>query len=244
MALRRASLTSNAALEQLDCFIISYGFYTSLLEEEHLAQFRVLWIEVLGDLARYKMAVVAHGADGAPRPSTTGIPSAMLMYALAAPYSHQIVRVASPKVSRINGNDMSAPSIGLQAAAEMEMEDERELWRMAREWHAKGTNDTPGQGRLHDHLGLVSADAEGEELRAIYHFAKRCVYLYSFFRGVILISGILQQPRRHARVRGRPQIHSSPLFHRQASRMIRTLGHSTTNLWSTSRYPLHSNSAR
>lgn len=204
MALRRASLTSLAALEQLDGFIIySYGFYTSLLEEEHLAQFRVLWIEALGDLARYKMAVVAHVADGAPRQSNG--PSAVSMSTLVTPFHQPAARGVSPEMSRIDDVDAaSAPSIGLQAAAEMEMEDEKELWRRtARDWYAKGAKDTPGQGRLHHHLGLVSADAEGEELRAIYHFAKRCAFFASSSLRMVLTSSSVVQSRREPWMRHR-----------------------------------------
>ncbi|KAG8857607.1 hypothetical protein FRB96_005625 [Tulasnella sp. 330] len=169
-ALRRASLTSVAALEQLESFIIyAYGFYCSLMEEVPFSEFRVLWLEALGDLARYKMHVVAHIAEGAPKLSTALLPVPMSTLTVSVPQES-----ISPGVSRMD--DRSAPSVGLQAAAEMELEDEGELWRRtARDWYAKGIKDTPGQGRLHHHLGLVSLDAKGEELRAVYHFAKSLV---------------------------------------------------------------------
>ncbi|KAG8897986.1 hypothetical protein FRB99_007736 [Tulasnella sp. 403] len=163
-ALRRASISSPSAFEQLQSFIIyAYGFYTSLLEEENLAQFRVLWLEALGDLSRYQMAVVAHIAHGAPRANLGHL---NLPIGLALPTNSN-----SPGVSRME--DSPLPSVGAHAAAELELEDERELWRRnAREWYTRGIKDTPGQGRLHHHLGLVSADADGEELRAVYHFVK------------------------------------------------------------------------
>lgn len=31
----------------------------------------------------------------------------------------------------------------------------------------------PGHSKLHHHLGLLSREAEGEELRAVYHFVKK-----------------------------------------------------------------------
>ncbi|KAG9010468.1 hypothetical protein FRB94_010431 [Tulasnella sp. JGI-2019a] len=167
-ALRRASLTSVVALEQLESFIIyAYGFYCSLMEEVPFSEFRVLWLEALGDLARYKMHVVAHIAEGAPKLSLRSLPVPMSTLTVAQ-------QTDSPSVSRFD--EPSAPSVGLQAAALFELEDEGELWRRtARDWYAKGIKDTPGQGRLHHHLGLVSLDAKGEELRAVYHFAKSLV---------------------------------------------------------------------
>jgi protein SMG6 len=33
--------------------------------------------------------------------------------------------------------------------------------------------DTPGNGKLHHHLSLLSWEKGGEELRAVYHFVKR-----------------------------------------------------------------------
>ena len=59
-ALRRASFTSPVALEHLQDYIYySYTFYTGLLEESTLSSFKSNWLEALGDLARYKMAVSA-----------------------------------------------------------------------------------------------------------------------------------------------------------------------------------------
>ena len=53
-----ASFTSLLALEHLQDFIYyAYTFYTGLLEEQTLQQFRAGWLEALGDLARYRMAV-------------------------------------------------------------------------------------------------------------------------------------------------------------------------------------------
>ena len=39
--------------------------------------------------------------------------------------------------------------------------------------YAEGVVGTPGHGKLHHHLGLLIHEAEGEELRSIYHFVKR-----------------------------------------------------------------------
>ncbi|KIL61929.1 hypothetical protein M378DRAFT_1056674, partial [Amanita muscaria Koide BX008] len=60
-SLRRASFTSPVALENLQDFIYyTYTFYTSLLENETtLKDLKTGWLEGLGDLARYRMAVAA-----------------------------------------------------------------------------------------------------------------------------------------------------------------------------------------
>ncbi|KAG0142488.1 hypothetical protein CROQUDRAFT_233492 [Cronartium quercuum f. sp. fusiforme G11] len=50
--------TSQHLLEHMTDFIyFAYGFYTNLLEEQSLGTFKSVWIEQLGDLARYRMAV-------------------------------------------------------------------------------------------------------------------------------------------------------------------------------------------
>ncbi|TFY73283.1 hypothetical protein EWM64_g10729, partial [Hericium alpestre] len=58
--LRRSSLSSKIALEHLQDFIYyAYTFYTGLLEEQTLVDLKQSWLEALGDLARYRMAVAA-----------------------------------------------------------------------------------------------------------------------------------------------------------------------------------------
>jgi hypothetical protein len=55
-----ASFTSLLTLEHLQDFIYyTYTFYTGLLEEQTLRTFRAGWLEALGDLACYRMAVAA-----------------------------------------------------------------------------------------------------------------------------------------------------------------------------------------
>ncbi|KAG9020566.1 hypothetical protein FS837_008086, partial [Tulasnella sp. UAMH 9824] len=173
MALRRASSSSIVALKQLSSLIIyTYGFYTSLLEEENLAQFRILWLEALGDLSRYQMVVIAHVQEGTGGASSSEAavavvsspPSQSMMgthLVLPTAVTQQHLMSNSPGVSRMEESPL--PSIGAHATTELELEDDRELWRRnAREWYTQCIKDTPGQGRLHHHLGLVSADAEGK----------------------------------------------------------------------------------
>jgi protein SMG6 len=184
-SLRRASFTSPVALEHLQDFIyFAYSFYTGLLEEPTLASFRGGWLEALGDLARYRIAVAAMvtGTTGSGLALTADAVSRAAAAAAAAAAAEGSPKAATsnsgPKstsdgpAARVDGSP--SPSIGIAAARLMDVEPEKERWRgIARDWYAAGLADTPGTGKLHHHLGLLSREAEGEELRGIYHFTKR-----------------------------------------------------------------------
>jgi protein SMG6 len=77
-----------------------------------------------------------------------------------------------------------APSVGVVAARQMELLPEKEQWRLiSREWFTKGLAFAPTSGKLHHYLGMLSRDAEPnekEELRAVYHFVKRCACLFFY----------------------------------------------------------------
>ncbi|KAJ7063093.1 hypothetical protein C8F01DRAFT_1209464 [Mycena amicta] len=135
-SLRRASFTSLLALEHLQDFIYyAYTFYTGLLEEPTLNSFKSGWLEALGDLARYKMAVAA-----------------MVVDTLAPPALPAAKSISDAPAARID--DSPSPSIGLAAAR-----------CIARDWYAMGIADQPGHGKLHHHLGLLSREVDREELR-------------------------------------------------------------------------------
>jgi protein SMG6 len=75
-------------------------------------------------------------------------------------------------------DDSPIPSIGVAAARLLELEPEKERWRkIARDWYSAGVANTPGMGKLHHHLGLLSRELEEEELRGTYYFCKRLVVL-------------------------------------------------------------------
>lgn len=160
--LRRVSLTSPLALEHLsDLIYYAYNFYAGLLENPILDQYRGGWLEALGDLARYRMAVAAHLAS--------------------APFGGRVSERLPTLFPSTDGpeariDDSPSPSVGPAAALALDVEPERETWRKtARGWYAQGLKDTPGLGRLHHHLAIVSREGEGEEMRAVYHFVKRSV---------------------------------------------------------------------
>ena len=83
--------------------------------------------------------------------------------------------VSDAPAARID--DSPSPSIGVAAARLLEVEPEKERWRnIARDWYAAGIAEQPGTGKLHHHLGLLSREVEGEELRGVYHFVKRYLF--------------------------------------------------------------------
>lgn len=192
-SLRRASFTSPLALEHLQDFIYyAYTFYTGLLEEPTLAGFKSGWIEALGDLARYRMAVAAM-VDGGSSSSANAAKKALLtmkaVHDAAADQDleggedkkpHRENSVSDKAEARID--DSPSPSVGIAAARLMDVEPETERWRgIARDWYGAGLTEQPGTGKLHHHLGLLCREVEGEELRGIYHFVKRSVFPLFYF---------------------------------------------------------------
>jgi protein SMG6 len=182
-SLRRAAFASPLALEHLQDFIYyAYIFYTGLLEEPTLVSFKSGWLEALGDLAWYRMAVAAMvNEDGSGQGGLT-----VKAVSEAAAESSDVNESSREKqgdsgsaksisdapAARID--DSPSPSIGLAAARLLEVEPEKERWRnIARDWYAAGIAEQPGTGKLHHHLGLLSREVEGEELRGVYHFVKR-----------------------------------------------------------------------
>lgn len=175
-----------------------------------MSAFRSGWLEALGDLARYRMAVSAlvegtthasgtltfsairkAAASNGLHPNTAqlGMPNASAASDLLA--AHSSNQASPTPAARIDDDDASppsshggfgqnVPSVGIIAARMMELEPEKEQWRLiARQWFARGLAKTPGAGKLHHHLGLLSREKDGneEELRGMYHFIKRCAGL-------------------------------------------------------------------
>lgn len=145
-------------LEHLIEFIqYAYGHYSQLFEDPSVASFRSAWIEQLGDLARYRMAVAGLASRVSAAQSRTKRSSTV--------FNVEKEREARP---------IDAASIGDAALGDWDVE-EQESWRvMARDWYGQGITETPGSGRLHHHLALLS---KGDELRGLYHYCKRFVSL-------------------------------------------------------------------
>ncbi|KAI0055170.1 hypothetical protein BV25DRAFT_1932002 [Artomyces pyxidatus] len=218
--LRRASLNSRIAMEHLQDFIYyAYTFYTGLVEEENLSSFKWEWLEALGDLARYRMAIASMVPVLTLQPSSLTAAAIRSNASLSTPTSttanasgaeastHSSEKPAA--AARID--DATSPSVGIAAARMMELEPEKERWRsIARDWYASGVATTPGNGKLHHHLGLLSREAEGEELRGVYHFVKSMIVTRPFDtsrQSILSIWSQAAQARRAA-----PDAHASELF--------------------------------
>ncbi|KAI0362699.1 hypothetical protein OH77DRAFT_1529844 [Trametes cingulata] len=156
----RPPTTSPVALEYLQQFLnYAYVFYGGLIEERNFSQYRGAFLEALGDLSRYWMAVSAlvegtHTSGSAlttsavaknnllvaqtPRPSTlnaTDLPSNAISPTPAARIDD------SPQSSDAEmpvGTDAIAggalpmhhiPSVGQEAARMMELDSDKERWR-------------------------------------------------------------------------------------------------------------------
>ncbi|KAL0947160.1 hypothetical protein HGRIS_013287 [Hohenbuehelia grisea] len=206
----RCASDSPIALEHLQDFIYyAYTFYSSLLEEQALNVFKSFWLEALGDLARYRM-IIATVSDNQTNGSTltaAAVSSALVGNSSADAKSNKSGSNAS--VARIDQDD--EPSVGVAAARLLEVEPESERWRtIAREWYCTQLVDTPGTGKLHHHLGLLSRDVEGEDLRAMYHFVKSLISLHTYLtsrEAILPIWSIERQSRR-----GLPDARAPELF--------------------------------
>ena len=178
--LRRCAFNNSiVALENLQDFLYyAYTFYSCIFEEETLSVYRSSWVESLGDLARYRMAVSEFMISKASH-STSTTQSAVSRVADASYGATVLISADDTKANQIGDNPVlpkgKSPSIGIEAARSMELLPEREKWRnIAREWYSNGLIEHPGTGRLHHHMGLLCKEyGEGGELRGLYHFNRR-----------------------------------------------------------------------
>lgn len=217
-ALRRASCNSPLALEHLQDFIyFAYTFYTGLLEEPTLRTFRAGWLEALGDLARYRMAVAAMVTSN--HLSGAALTTDAVSKATEATSDETSSKKSKSQISVKSSSDRPAariddsptPSVGIAAARMMEVGPEKERWRcIAKEWYFQGLAETPGTGKLHHHLGLLSREADCEELRAVYHFVRSMTTLHPFLTSRESVLPIWS-PSAQAR-RSQPDASASELF--------------------------------
>ena len=132
----KSTMIDNKVLDHLSDFVYhAYAFYTNLLEEPCLSPFKASWIEALGDLARYRMAVASIESNYNPPPGNFTTPK---------PPTHNL------KNKDENEDDLSddiVASVGLPALKQGGFDiDERDQWRLvAREWYGQGLRDMPGE---------------------------------------------------------------------------------------------------
>jgi protein SMG6 len=127
--------------------------------------------------------------------------------------------ISDAPVTRID--DSPSPSIRLVAACLLEVEPEKERWRnIARDWYAAGIAEQPGTGKLHHHLGLLSREEEGEELRGVYHFVKRYFTIDFFDPRIPLIFSLFSMTTLHPFLTSRESILSIWSHAAQARRSV------------------------
>ena len=132
--LRRSSHNSPTALEHLQAFIyFAYTFYASLYEEHNLAAYRAAWLEALGDLARYRMAVAAmlplsalYAPAPAPSFSTLAPPVASTPTSTSGAAGSGGGRSDVPAASPAPFDESPSPSASIVAARNFDLEPEKE----------------------------------------------------------------------------------------------------------------------
>ncbi|WWC70044.1 uncharacterized protein I206_103988 [Kwoniella pini CBS 10737] len=146
----------------------AYRFYSELLENQGLSNFRAAWIEALGDLARYRMTIASYQDS----PGNSSSPSKG---------KERLARIDQPeKEEEDNRPEPSGASIGAEVAQNWDVED-KETWRTtARDWYNMGINEKPGEGRLHHHLALLCRDVKGQQGRALHHFVKSLTVTHEY----------------------------------------------------------------
>ncbi|KAI9445663.1 hypothetical protein BJY52DRAFT_1194184 [Lactarius psammicola] len=131
------------------------------------------WLGALDDLARYRI-VIAAMVPAAPRPSRTltaaAVPSRLRTSPDGSAMSLSCTTSTASSENHPACPDSPSPSVGIVAARLMEIEPEKDRWRrVARDWYAEGVTGTPGHGKLHHHLGLLSRE---ERARSCVVFVK------------------------------------------------------------------------
>lgn len=157
-------------LELMTEFIYyAYSYYTNLLESENFRAFRGNWIENLGDLARYRMAI-ARIALEMEEPSMAILARETTSPSNSAPLEPEESENVEVTDEDSHLDQRDNASVGSAALREWDLE-EKEVWRStAQDWYAQALALAPGNGRLHHRLGVITRD---DELQCLYHFCKR-----------------------------------------------------------------------
>lgn len=189
--LRHSWMTGHpTALDLLTDFVYDgYKFYTDLLEDVALVGFRTAWIEALGDLARYRMAIARQLSLSTGSGSGKGKGKGR---------SQEHVGGEEGGESRPDG-----ASIGAEVAERWDVED-TDTWRQtAAEWYSMGITEKPGEGRLHHHLALLARDMPEGEGRALHHFTRSLVVTHEFPTARESILGLFDLSGQRRLERGR-----------------------------------------
>ncbi|KAK4057242.1 hypothetical protein OIO90_001739 [Microbotryomycetes sp. JL221] len=190
----------SSVLEHMIEFIQhGYGHYSQLFEDPTVGTFRAAWIEQLGDLARYRMAVAGLSAR------------------ISAARHHQQMEKMTEQAIDMMQQDSSREgeirrpadqaSIGVAALDDWDVE-EQDSWRtIAIDWYNQGVSESPGTGRLQHHLALLS---KGDELKTLYHFAKGLTTSHPYSNGRESILPLFED--EHQARRTRSDVSKAELF--------------------------------
>lgn len=222
-----------ALLDHLTEFIYyAYSFYSALHESERCKSFRRAWIESLGDLSRYRMAVAGLAAnmsiDGGGeeirnKRSSGGKPDVLADARIDddidldsadedeadndggdEQHRHDISR--RPRSGEVDARvgEVDKASIGSAALGDWEW-TEKETWRQtAKDWYVMGITEAPTIGRLHHHLGVLSRG--DNDLRALYHLTKSLITAKPFPSAKDSILILFDQERQARRLKSNSSI--------------------------------------
>ncbi|KAI0710841.1 hypothetical protein C8Q76DRAFT_798366 [Earliella scabrosa] len=181
-------------------------FYRGLIKECNFSQYRGSFLEALGDLSRYWMAVSAliegtHTSNNthtvsaiaennllasstprptSPNPPTTDVPSNAPARIDDSPQSSQAEMLlgADAVGGAVALHFQNIPLVGQEAAHLMGLDSDKSS--AAKEWFAPGLAIP---GKLQHHLSVLYRDKNGtdEELHGVYHFVQGMVAFHPFF---------------------------------------------------------------
>lgn len=185
-----------------DFIYYAYTLYSHLMEDHSLLSFQSSWMEQLGDLARYKMAVAkmmlsmagtqhplsndqSRSSDNTtPRPPPKAASPSATAQPVTSKRDHSKKAKKGGIINRrpVRDDDLEdaqtpGDSIGNVALDKWEI-SETDIWKtIAKDWYSRGLIETPGTGRLHHHLALLAMrndpDLPDRDARLI---DLRCIY--------------------------------------------------------------------
>ncbi|BGP08709.1 hypothetical protein JCM10049v2_004558 [Rhodotorula toruloides] len=178
----------------------AYTFYSQLLDEPLVAILQAAWIEQLGDLARYRMAVAGLASRVHAAQQQTSASASLTAAALDAHEKGEAEDAKPPRPA-------DAASIGQAALNDWDLE-EQETWReIAKDWYGQGLAENPGTGRLQHHLALLS---KGDELRSLYHYCKSLTAAHPYVSARESILPLFED--EHQARRTQPDVTKAELF--------------------------------
>lgn len=156
------------SIEHMLAFIyLAYSMMTLLLET--VPAFESTWIECLGDLARYRMAIVEKDPDDEYDSDVEDEADESDAEKLAAMKSrNELVQWRIESLST-----MDAKIRKTRKKRRAYNDQERETWtQVAFEWYVKASNSSPEVGRLYHHLAILS---QSDEAQQFFYYGKALV---------------------------------------------------------------------